>query len=125
MARRRVAVGAGVFGVGAFVVVRTVLDFFMVGGGTLAPWDPPRRLLTVGLFGVCRNPMYIGVITTVAGWATTFRSPTVAAYACVLAAVLHLRVIRFEEPWAEQSFPDTWPTYRERVPRWFPRLRRR
>ncbi len=107
--------------VGGVVVARTVTDFFTIGKGTLAPWDPPRQLVTVGLFGWCRNPMYVGVLLTVLGWAISFRSPIVLGYAVALAIGFHLRVVRFEEPWAEENFPDDWPSYRATVNRWIPR----
>lgn len=110
--------------VGVIVVFRTVRDFFVVGRGTLAPWDPPRRLVTVGLFGWCRNPMYVGVIVTVCGMAATMRSALVAGYAVVVIVVFHARVVRFEEPWTARTFPGDWAAYCERVPRW-PRLGRR
>ena len=67
--------------------------------------------------GGCRNPMYVGVVVTVTGWAATFGSVLAARYAVLLALVFHLRVTRFEEPWAEDTFPDRWPGYRARVPR--------
>ena len=113
--------GAALVAGGVVVVARTVVDFFTVGRGTLAPWDPPRRLVTVGLFAWCRNPMYMGVVATVVGWAVMLRSVLLAVYASLLAVVFHQRVVRFEEPWAADNFPDDWPSYRAEVPRWIPR----
>lgn len=113
--------GLAFVGVGAVVVSWTVVEFFTVGRGTLAPWDPPRQLVTVGLFAWCRNPMYLGVFTTVSGFAAAFRSWLVALYLVVLAVGFHVRVVRFEERWAERSFPDEWPGYAAHVPRWLPR----
>jgi len=108
---------------GIAVLGATVREFFTQGRGTLAPWDPPRQLVVTGLFARCRNPMYIGVVLTVLGHAWTFRSPLVAAYAVVIGVVFHVRVVVAEEPWAAQTFPAEWPTYRAQVPRWLPRRR--
>lgn len=105
------------------IVFSTVRDFYRHGRGTLAPWDPPRHLVTVGLFARCRNPMYVGVVTNVAGWAVLFSSPIVGAYAALLPLGFHIRVLLHEEPWAARTFPDAWPRYVENVPRWLPRLR--
>lgn len=35
----------------------------------LAPWDPPKRLVIVGLYRFVRNPMYVAVLTILMGWA--------------------------------------------------------
>ena len=115
--------GLALVGLGVLAVVWTVRAFFSVGRGTLAPWDPPRELVTVGLFGLVRNPMYIGVLTLIAGWAVWFRSPILAAYVLLAFVVFHVRVLMHEEPWAARTFPDAWPNYKRNVPRWIPRLR--
>ncbi len=109
--------------VGVAILGATVREFFTQGRGTLAPWDPPRRLVVTGLFAHCRNPMYIGVLMIVLGHAWTFRSPLIAGYAAVLALAFHLRVVVAEEPWAARMFPDEWPAYRGHVPRWLPQWR--
>ena len=36
--------------------------FFTSGRGTLAPWDPPARLVVSGPYRYVRNPMIAGVI---------------------------------------------------------------
>ena len=51
----------------AYVLLWCVRDFYKIGKGTLAPWDPPRQLVVVGLYRFARNPMYIGVLGCVAG----------------------------------------------------------
>ncbi len=50
--------------------------FHTVGNGTLAPWDPARTLVRIGLYSVSRNPMYICVLLILAGWALGFASWT-------------------------------------------------
>jgi protein-S-isoprenylcysteine O-methyltransferase Ste14 len=69
--------------------------FHLIG---LAPWDPPLRLVRVGLYRYSRNPMYVGVLLIVVGWATGFRMPSLAIYAVVVAILFHLRVLLHEEP---------------------------
>jgi protein-S-isoprenylcysteine O-methyltransferase Ste14 len=54
-------------GMGLFLLLWCVRDFFVSGRGTLAPWDPPRHLVVVGLYRFVRNPMYIAVLTLVLG----------------------------------------------------------
>src|SRR6185436_8584710 len=54
--------GVIVFVVGVLVLLWCVRDFYVAGKGTLAPWDPPRHLVSVGLYRYSRNPMYVGVL---------------------------------------------------------------
>ncbi len=107
---------------GAFLLFWCVRDFYVAGKGTLAPWDPPRNLVIVGLYRHVRNPMYVGVLALVAGWAVFFRSPLVAAYTALLFLVFHIRVVAHEEPWLESTFGETWDEYRKHVRRWLPRI---
>lgn len=96
-----------------------VRDFYVAGRGTLAPWGPPKNLVTVGLYRVTRNPMYVAVVIVLMGWTITFRSRGLAVYAAVVALAFHVRVLMYEEPWLARTFGAEWMAYRTRVPRWF------
>lgn len=105
---------------GTSLLASTVRGLFSVGRGTLAPWNPPRRLVTTGPYRWCRNPMYVAVLTIASGWALVFSSTSVAVYTSALAVGFHLRVVLVEEAWAERTFGSSWTAYRARVPRWVP-----
>lgn len=110
---------------GAALLLRCVREFYVAGRGTLAPWSPPRHLVTSGPYRFSRNPMYIGVGVVLLGWALLFRSRTLLIYAVGFAITVHLRIILSEEPWARRTFGADWEHYRARVPRWLLRLRER
>jgi len=99
-----------------------VRDFYVSGKGTLAPWDPPRKLVVVGLYRHVRNPMYLGVLTLIVGWAVLLTSPLIIGYALVLAVGFHLRMLTYEEPWLAKQFGGEWQQYCSHVGRWLPRL---
>jgi len=103
---------------GVAVLLECVREFYVNGKGTLAPWDPPRHLVTGGLYRWSRNPMYVGVLLTIVGWAVGLRSGVVAAYAVATLGLFHLRVVRYEEPTLARLFPAEWQAYRARVRRW-------
>ncbi len=105
-------------GLGLVVLGLTVREFHVAGRGTLAPWSPPRHLVTSGLYRYSRNPMYVGVLLILAGWAIGFRSWPLALYAAGVAAAVHLRVILNEEPFLARAHGEAWATYRGRVRRW-------
>ena len=110
---------------GACVLLWCVRDFYVKGKGTLAPWDPPKRLVIVGLYRFVRNPMYVGVLSWVAGWSLVAGSRVLAVYCVLLAVAFHLRVILYEEPTLARLFGDEWKQYRSRVNRWLPKFRSR
>jgi protein-S-isoprenylcysteine O-methyltransferase Ste14 len=106
---------------GAVVLLWCVWDFYRIGKGTLAPWDPPTKLVVLGLYRLVRNPMYIGVLGCVAGWALIKGSPVLAIYTVVVAIAFHLRVIFYEEPTLARLFGNDWQRYRTTVNRWLPK----
>lgn len=113
---------------GTIVLVGTVLllwcvrDFYQAGQGTLAPWDPPTQMVVIGLYRFVRNPMYLGVLLLILGWAALLQSVLLVAYSTTLFVAFHARVVLHEEPWLEMQFSTTWLAYRQNVGRWVPRL---
>jgi protein-S-isoprenylcysteine O-methyltransferase Ste14 len=113
-------VSAPMLAVGIFALLWCVRDFYVSGRGTLAPWDPPKRLVIVGLYRLMRNPMYVAVLTILLGWALLYRSWLLLAYASVVATAFHFRVVLHEEPWLKRQFGADWDLYAAGVPRWLP-----
>ena len=107
---------------GLLLLFLCVRDFYILGKGTLAPWDPPINLVTGGLYQFVRNPMYIAVVSIVTGWSLLAGSPLLGAYALFLIVTFHLRVVLYEEPRLAKQFPADWPRYSRRVDRWLPRF---
>lgn len=115
--------GYAVLFIGGLVLFWCVRDFYVAGEGTLAPWDPPQRLVVVGLYRFVRNPMYMGVLLIVWGWALSMGSPAVGAYSLLLCVAFHIRVVAHEERWLSRQFPAQWGEYVSEVPRWLPRIK--
>jgi protein-S-isoprenylcysteine O-methyltransferase Ste14 len=108
--------------IGALILLWCVRDFYVSGKGTLAPWDPPRHLVIVGLYRFTRNPMYVGVLLVLTGWSLWAGSLWLAGYLVILAIAFHLRVVLYEEPTLKRLFGEEWTRYSAAVPRWLPRL---
>lgn len=112
------SVGAIPLSLGIALLMWCVREFYVVGKGTLAPWSPPKSIVTTGLYRFTRNPMYVAVTLILIGWAIGFRSPGLSLYALVVPIGFHLRVITYEEPWLDRTFGQAWSDYKQRVPRW-------
>jgi protein-S-isoprenylcysteine O-methyltransferase Ste14 len=97
--------------------------FARVGRGTLAPWDPTRRLVAVGPYRHVRNPMITGVAFVLAGLALFTGSWILAAWLGAFAVINHTYFILSEEPGLARRFGASYAEYRSAVPRWIPRLR--
>ena len=115
--------GVLLLGVGALLVVSTIRLFAAAGRGTLAPWDPTRRLVVRGPYRYVRNPMISGVLFILLGEAALFRSvPLLLWFGAVLAVnAVYLPLV--EEPGLQRRFGEDYERYRADVPRWLPRLR--
>ena len=106
--------------VGAAVALWSVGAFTVVGHGTPAPFDPPRRLVVRGPYRFVRNPMYLGAAVALVGAALCFESLVLAGYAVVFVLMAHAFVIWYEEPHLRRTFGQEYDAYRARVRRWRP-----
>lgn len=107
---------------GALLAVGCIFTFALIGKGTPAPFDPPRRLVMRGPYGYVRNPMYVGAGMALAGAALTYGSRPLLLYDLAFLAAVHLFVVAYEEPVLLKLFGAEYDGYRRRVPRWFPRF---
>ena len=112
------SIGGALMVIGIGILLSCVRDFLVIGKGTLAPWDAPKRLVVVGLYRFVRNPMYVGIITLLIGWCLWSGSKWLWVYLVVLTVAFHLRIVLYEEPRLAREFPEDWILYRERVNRW-------
>jgi protein-S-isoprenylcysteine O-methyltransferase Ste14/pimeloyl-ACP methyl ester carboxylesterase len=112
------AIGLIPFLAGTALLLWCVCEFFVRGAGTLAPWAPPRHLVTSGPYRVSRNPMYVAVTIILLGWALAFRSAALVLYALGMMTAFHLRVVLAEEPWLARRHEREWTRYAATVPRW-------
>ena len=113
--------GMVVAAVGAALAVWCILTFALIGRGTPAPFDPPRRLVVRGPYRYVRNPMYIGAGFVLSGAALFYGSLALWAYAAAFMALVHLFVMFYEEPNLRRTFGEDYQAYCGRVRRWRPR----
>ena len=108
---------------GGMLAIWCILTFAVVGQGTPAPFDPPRKLVEAGPYRWVRNPMYIGASMALAGAALFYRSAALVAFAAGFVVAAHIFVVLFEEPTLERTFGARYADYRNAVPRWMPTWR--
>jgi len=116
---------AVLFVIGGAIYSWCVWDFATFGRGTPAPIDAPKQLVVRGLYNYTRNPMYLGVLTTILGWAVLFREARILLYALCIGMCFHLFVVAYEEPHLRKVFGRSYAEYCGRVRRWLPSSSRR
>ncbi len=114
------AIGMVVVGLGGALALWCVLTFALLGKGTPAPFDPPRRLVIRGPYRFVRNPIYLGAAMALAGAALFYESSALAGYAGAFILVTHAFVLLYEEPTLRSTFGTEYDGYCRRVRRWRP-----
>jgi protein-S-isoprenylcysteine O-methyltransferase Ste14 len=106
--------------IGAALALWCIGTFIVIGRGTPAVFDPPRRLVIVGPYRLVRNPMYIGAGLALAGAALFYGSWALLSYGAAFALITHVLVVAYEEPTLRRTFGDGYDRYCQRVHRWCP-----
>ncbi len=96
---------------------------FAKAGGTPMPIAPTRHLVVSGFNRYVRNPMYLGLLTVIAGQALLFGQFSLLLYAAAGWVVTASFVRWYEEPTLTRQFGAEYAEYRRAVPAWWPRLR--
>jgi protein-S-isoprenylcysteine O-methyltransferase Ste14 len=104
-------------------MVVTIRLFVKVGQGTLAPWNPPQRLVVRGVYRHVRNPMSAGVFFILLREAVLAASFPILGWFAVFVVVNAVYIPLAEEPGLVKRFGSDYLTYTQNVPRWIPRLR--
>jgi len=87
--------------------------------GTPVPTNQATRVLvTTGLHGWSRNPIYVGMFLAYVGIGVAARSSWILILTLPLALTIRYGVVAREEAYLEQRFRDAYRDYRARVRRW-------
>jgi protein-S-isoprenylcysteine O-methyltransferase Ste14 len=81
-------------------------------------YQPTRVLLTTGIHGWSRNPIYVGMFLVYAGIGITTGSPWTLLLTVPLAITIRYGVIAREEAYLERRFGEAYSDYKSRVHRW-------
>jgi protein-S-isoprenylcysteine O-methyltransferase Ste14 len=121
------SLGWFLFAIGA-AIYSVCLFNFLAAGGTPAIFftrhirtilgEEPKEVVRNGLYRYSRNPMYVGVITAIAGQTIVYRSSRISIYLVIAIVFFHCVVVFLEEPHLSRARGPAYDNYRRRVPRW-------
>jgi protein-S-isoprenylcysteine O-methyltransferase Ste14 len=80
--------------------------------------EPTRALVTTGIHGWSRNPIYLGMFLVYGGIGIAARSPSMLILMLPLAITIRYGVVAREEVYLEGRFGDAYRDYKTRVRRW-------
>jgi protein-S-isoprenylcysteine O-methyltransferase Ste14 len=84
--------------------------------------ESTTELVDSGIYGVTRNPIYVGMLMVLAAWAVHLQNVFAFVMVVVFVATVTQFQIRPEERILEETFGEAYIDYRRRVPRWLFRL---
>jgi protein-S-isoprenylcysteine O-methyltransferase Ste14 len=102
----------------SFVLMGLALRTFWARAVDPNPRVAVARLVDCGVYGVSRNPIYVSWLGIVGGLALGFDSLWMLAVLPLLWTFLERAVVAREERYLELRLPESYRSYRERVPRW-------
>jgi len=130
---RRVRVPLGfVFAILYIWLARPTVHSILIGAGLVIPGlliralasgqlQKNEQLATGGPYAYTRNPLYLGSLVLALGFALASRSWWIVAGIVLLFFAIYLPVIRAEEVFLRERFPQ-FEDYARQVPRLFPRV---
>jgi protein-S-isoprenylcysteine O-methyltransferase Ste14 len=113
----RWTVGGGLILIGVAIMAAGIRNFSRAATPVRSN-QPVRALVTTGIHGFSRNPIYVGMFLLYAGIGMAARSPWVLVLALPLVVILRYGVVAREEAYLERRFGDAYRDYKTRVRRW-------
>jgi protein-S-isoprenylcysteine O-methyltransferase Ste14 len=79
-----------------------------------------KSLVTGGMFGVCRNPLYLGNGLILAGLLVIHGNPVAGLLGALIFGFAYCSIVATEERYLNERFGDEYRAYCRAVPRWWP-----
>ena len=115
----RATIGAVLIAAGLTIAI-TAVRTFRRAGTNVEPWKPALALVTNGIFGWIRNPIYLALMLLLAGLGIALGSDWLLGLLVPAALILHLGVVKREEQYLERKFGESYRAYMRTVPRYWP-----
>ena len=102
----------------ALVLIGGALTGFRRAGTPAEPWRASTAIVTDGVYGYTRNPMYVAMALVYGAIAVAADSLLTLLLLVPLLAVVHYGVVLREERYLERKFGDPYRRYKSAVRRW-------
>ena len=110
--------------IGGIVAIWTIVIQVTLASGTPFPMLPTKKLLIVGPFKFCRNPMTLGTILAYSGVSLMIGSIASLMFVFLFGALLWIYLKRIEEKELRIRFGEEYVRYKAETPFMIPDLTR-
>jgi protein-S-isoprenylcysteine O-methyltransferase Ste14 len=100
----------------------TVIGYAYIKRGGLNKKVYAEDLVTEGMFGICRNPLYVGNLLIYSAVFLMHGDPWVVSIGIASFLFIYQCIVYAEEDYLQRKFGDGYKAYCADVPRWLPRL---
>jgi len=104
------------------ILLSALKEFAVKGEGTPFPYDPPKYLVTTGVYAYLSNPMQLGICLIVGWWGIVIGSLIVTCSALVAVVLFIVFKDICNGSCAIGENNPVWNRYQQEVPKWIPRL---
>ena len=91
---------------------------FRAAGTPVEPYKPTSAIVSDGLYGLSRNPIYVALTLIYLGIGVAIDSPWILALVVPVLLVMRTGVIAREERYLERKFGAEYLDYKVSVRRW-------
>ncbi|MDP1625583.1 MAG: isoprenylcysteine carboxylmethyltransferase family protein [Parvibaculum sp.] len=109
---------AGAFILGGVAIFAAAIRNFAGAATPVQGTKPVTALVTTGIHGLSRNPIYLGMFLIYIGIGLVVRSPWILILVLPLALLIRYGVVAREEAYLERRFGNAFRDYKARVRRW-------
>ena len=113
----RIVIAVVLIAAGAALAIPAMRGF-RSAGTHVEPWKPSTALVTGGIFGWLRNPMYVGLALLLTALSILLACDWMLVMTIIFVPVIHFGVVKREERYLEGKFGDAYRSYKARVPRY-------
>ena len=112
------------YGVGGLLIVVGLLlmaaafGLFRSTGQDPKPWEATPEIISTGIYGFTRNPMYVSMGLLQAGIGLALVNAWIVLFVPATWITIYLIAIRHEEAYLEKKFGSVYLDYKKSVRRW-------
>lgn len=103
---------------GGIALALAAVRLFVRARTPLEPWKRPAAFVSTGPYRLTRNPMYLGLASSLLGWGLWLSSATPLVVPPLFALLITGLFIRPEEARLEAAFGEPYRAWKARVRRW-------
>lgn len=107
---------------GLTLMIWTMRLFAQTGSGSLAPWNPIKKLIISGPYAYVRNPMISGVFLFLGGECLLFQSLPLFCYLLIFITINLIYIPLVEEKGLQKRYERRYLEYKKCTPRFLPKL---